>query len=92
MPPWLIKVQVPPLHIFKCIYFVVALHKNVLAAIYMVEGVQDGKPEKMTYKKIGNLKYAEVNKIQGRYEKKIRGLPPEYIREKVIEYGKKNGW
>lgn len=50
------------------------------------------RASRMTSKKVGNLKYAEINKIQGRYEKKIRNLPKDYIEKEVVAYGRKNGW
>ena len=50
------------------------------------------RASRMTTKKIGNLKYAEVNKLQGKYEKRIKGLPKDYIEKYVIRAGRKNGW
>ena len=47
---------------------------------------------RMTGKKVSNLKEAAINRLQGKWKKKIPQLPPEYIRDKVINYGKSNGW
>jgi hypothetical protein len=43
-------------------------------------------------KRSSNLKEAFKNRLQGRFEKKIKNLPGNYIAQKVIAYGKSNGW
>lgn len=82
------KKQIYANYLIKCNQ----IEADAKAGLAQLDAETRRRASKMTSKKVRNLKYAEINKLQGRYEKKIRNLPKDYIAKQVIEQGRRNGW